>query len=68
MDRDTLSIEVEAHCRECGPPKTAREVNAAVTAVAARLALRDPAQWRQLRELLGLAALATTTRGAPCRR
>lgn len=57
MDAMTLKIEVAAHVAECGAPRTAMERAAMVTAVAGRLGLRDPAEWQELREAVGLAAL-----------
>ena len=57
MDAMTLKIEVAAHVAECGAPRTATERAAMVTAVAGRLGLRDPAEWQELREAVGLAAL-----------
>ena len=57
MDATTLQREVLAHIAECGAPATPQDRAAVVTALAGRLGLRDPAEWQELREAVGLAAL-----------
>ena len=68
MDATTLRREVAAHVAECGAPATAQDRAAATTAIAGRLALRDPREWAAVREAVGLAALdyaLQTTRRTP---
>lgn len=63
----TLQREVLDHCRECGAPRTAQDRAAVTTAIIAGLGLRDPQQWRAVRELVGLASLYAALQQTPRR-